>query len=321
MTTTAAPRAASAPAPVHLSAPKQDSPAAIVGVAAVLGLVGSSRWPLRCSAGATTGGSRPIGSPPSRRREAPSERHEPPAPSCVAAEPAPPPRSGLQPGAAVIGCVTGPRVSRPSGRTPERDIQRACERSGWHLVEIVHDDDGDGPAILERPVPARLERIADGEARGLVVNDARMLSRSADFAEFVQWFRESDGRAHRPRPGARHVHGRGSPGRHRARHAQRLGGHGSRAGRAAPRSASARAATPRRVSRSRIAVRSSGALRRCTDRARGPGDRRPAQRRGRPCPLRDREVVAVERADRPALLAGTGCSEPDRPPCGRGGGS
>lgn len=193
MTTTAAPRAASAPAPVHLSAPKQDSPAAIVGVAAVLGLVliavafamQRRRYDRRLAAYRLTAVPAPT--------EAPSERHEPPAPKLVAAEPAPPPRSGLQPGAAVIGCVTGPRVSRPSGRTPERDIQRACERSGWHLVEIVHDDDGDGPAILERPVPARaLERIADGEARGLVVNDARMLSRSADFAEFVQWFRESD---------------------------------------------------------------------------------------------------------------------------------
>jgi DNA invertase Pin-like site-specific DNA recombinase len=93
----------------------------------------------------------------------------------------------------VIGCVTGPRVSRASGRTPERDIQRACERFGWQLVEIVHDDDGDGTGILERPVLATaLERIAGGEARGLVVNDARTLSRSADFAKFVQWFRESD---------------------------------------------------------------------------------------------------------------------------------
>jgi DNA invertase Pin-like site-specific DNA recombinase len=204
MTTTAAPRAASSPAPraasspvpVHLSAPQQDSRAAIIGVAAFLGLVliavafamQRRRYDRRLAAYRLTAVPAPTEAP----TEAPIERDEPPAPKLVAAEPAPPPRSGLQPGAAVIGCVTGPRVSRPSGRTPERDIQRACERSGWHLVEIVHDDD-DGPAILERPAPARaLERIANGEAQGLVINDARMLSRSADFAEFVQWFRESD---------------------------------------------------------------------------------------------------------------------------------
>ena len=193
MTTTAAPRAASSPEPVRLSAPRQDSPAAVVGLAALLGLVliavafamQRRRYDRRLAAYRLSAVPAPT--------DAPGERLEPPAPKLVAAEAAPPPRSGLQPGAAVIGCVTGPRVSRPSGRTPERDIQRACERSGWHLVEIVHDDDDDGPAILERPVPARaLERIASGEARGLVVNDARMLSRSTDFAEFVQWFRESD---------------------------------------------------------------------------------------------------------------------------------
>ena len=191
MTTTAAPRAASSSEPV-LGAPKQQSPAAIVAMAAVLGLVLIAvafsmlrrRYDRRLAAYRLHAVPAPT--------EAPSERLEPPASKLVAAEPAPPPRSGLQPGAAVIGCVTGPRVSRLSGRTPERDIERACERFGWHLVETVHDDD-DGPAILGRPVPARaLERIANGEAQGLVVNDARMLSRSADFAKFVQWFRESD---------------------------------------------------------------------------------------------------------------------------------
>jgi DNA invertase Pin-like site-specific DNA recombinase len=98
----------------------------------------------------------------------------------------------LQPGAAVIGCVTGPRARSVRGRRPEREIERACERFGWQLVEVV-DDDHDGDAILERPALARaLERIAQGEARGLVVNDARPLSRSADFAKFVQWFRDAD---------------------------------------------------------------------------------------------------------------------------------
>jgi DNA invertase Pin-like site-specific DNA recombinase len=130
--------------------------------------------------------------------EQPLEKPEPPAAAAAPATPtlvatqAPPSRSGLQAGARVIGCVTGPRMGRAAGRTPEHTIQRACERHGWQLVELVHDDDGqDG--IITRPVLASaLERIAGGEAQGLVVNDARTLSRSADFGAFVQWFRDAD---------------------------------------------------------------------------------------------------------------------------------
>jgi DNA invertase Pin-like site-specific DNA recombinase len=194
LTTAVTPRAASSPEPVRLSARKQGDAAAVAGGAAVLGLalvakafaMQRRRYDRRLAAYRL----RAVPAP----TQAPSAQPEPAAPKLVTTAPAPPRRSGLQPGAAVIGCcVTGPRVSRASGRTPERDIQRACERFGWQLVEIVHDDGGDGAGILERPVLATaLERIARGEARGLVVNDARTLSRSADFAKFVQWFRESD---------------------------------------------------------------------------------------------------------------------------------
>jgi DNA invertase Pin-like site-specific DNA recombinase len=74
---------------------------------------------------------------------------------------------------------------------PERDIECACERSGWQLVEVVRDrEDG---SILERPaLTGALERITAGQAHGLVVNDARLLSRSVDFAKFVQWFRDAE---------------------------------------------------------------------------------------------------------------------------------
>jgi hypothetical protein len=192
LTTTVARRATSAREPVRLSAREPGNTAAIIVAVAILGLalIGvvfasqRRRYDARLAAYRLSSVPAPT--------EAPSEQPAPPAPTLVAAEPPPARRSGLQPGAEVIGCVTGPRVSRASGRTPERDIQRACERFGWQLVEIVHDDD-DEAGILERPVLAgALERIAGGEARGLVVNDARTLSRSADFAKFVQWFRESD---------------------------------------------------------------------------------------------------------------------------------
>jgi DNA invertase Pin-like site-specific DNA recombinase len=101
-------------------------------------------------------------------------------------------RSGLEPGALVIGCITGANGGGVRRRSPEREIERACERGGWQLVEIVQDEHDYG-AILERPALAgALDRIARGEAQGLVVNDARLLSRSADFAKFVAWFRDAD---------------------------------------------------------------------------------------------------------------------------------
>ena len=89
---------------------------------------------------------------------------------------------GLQPGAPVIGYVTQPLT--------RGDIERACRRAGWELVDIVRDQEE--ALILERPgLSVALERIAKGEAHGLVVNDARLLSRSKDFATFVQWFRDA----------------------------------------------------------------------------------------------------------------------------------
>jgi DNA invertase Pin-like site-specific DNA recombinase/peptidoglycan hydrolase-like protein with peptidoglycan-binding domain len=112
-------------------------------------------------------------------------------PTTTAPVAAPASRSGLQAGALVIGYITGPRAGRSEEHPPERDVERACERSGWQLVEVVRDrEDG---SILERPaLTAALERITAGEAHGLVVNDARLLSRSVDFAKFVQWFRDAE---------------------------------------------------------------------------------------------------------------------------------
>jgi resolvase-like protein len=104
--------------------------------------------------------------------------------------PAPPPKpsSEFGHGAPVIGYLTAQAMT---SRAPERDIVRACELSGWDLTEIVCDR-ANG-SILERPGMVRaLERIAAGEAKALVIRDARLLSRSKDFAAFVRWFREAD---------------------------------------------------------------------------------------------------------------------------------
>jgi hypothetical protein len=98
--------------------------------------------------------------------------------------------TGLEPGSPVIGYVT---TDDANGRLtpPERAIERACERAGWRLVAIVRDRDGG--RLLDRPgLSHALDQIADGQAGGLVVTDARLLSRSMDFAGLVSWFQESD---------------------------------------------------------------------------------------------------------------------------------
>jgi hypothetical protein len=100
--------------------------------------------------------------------------------------------SALQAGAPVIGYVTAPTPPAAGDLSPaELAIERACERHGWQLVAIVRDrEDG---RILERPgLSHALEQIADGQAEGLVVNDARLLSRSLDFGGLVTWFRDAE---------------------------------------------------------------------------------------------------------------------------------
>jgi DNA invertase Pin-like site-specific DNA recombinase len=124
----------------------------------------------------------------SQGQEAEAAEERPPA---VAPDSPDDESSGLEPGAPVIGYVTERPVNgRAFERSPEREIERACNRSGWQLVDVVRDrEDG---RILERPGLSRaLERITEGEAQGLVVSDARLLSRSVDFATFVRWFRDA----------------------------------------------------------------------------------------------------------------------------------
>ena len=112
-----------------------------------------------------------------------------PAPAVADAGPRRTP-SALQAGAPVIGYVTAPPVSGDLSPA-ERAIERACERHGWQLVAIVRDQE-DG-RILERPgLSHALEQIADGRAEGLVVNDARLLSRSLDFGGLVSWFHDAE---------------------------------------------------------------------------------------------------------------------------------
>jgi Putative peptidoglycan binding domain/Resolvase, N terminal domain len=85
-----------------------------------------------------------------------------------------------------IGYVSGAEgLSGPHGARSERAIERICARDGWDLLDIVAEDDG-GSLIGGSEIWRALARIEDGEARALVVSDARLLSRDVDLGDVVQ---------------------------------------------------------------------------------------------------------------------------------------
>jgi DNA invertase Pin-like site-specific DNA recombinase len=103
-----------------------------------------------------------------------------------------PPRECLAPGHRVIGYVTvSSDTGIGDGDGSSAAIRAMCDRSGWELVEIVRDRDV-GPT-LERPALGyALQRIAHGQADGLVVSDMQRLSRSiVDLGALMAWFRNA----------------------------------------------------------------------------------------------------------------------------------
>lgn len=75
----------------------------------------------------------------------------------------------------------------------EMAIRETCDRRGWELVELVRDEGLSGKS-LERPGLRRaLERLAAGEADGLLVAKLDRLSRSVvDFGLLLEWFTEAE---------------------------------------------------------------------------------------------------------------------------------
>jgi DNA invertase Pin-like site-specific DNA recombinase len=100
--------------------------------------------------------------------------------------------SRLQSGETVIGYVTvASDAQRNEADRAVHRIERACESAGWELAEVVTDrESGRG---LERPgLTYALKEIAEGKARGLVVDDLRRLSRSiVDLGALMEWFRDA----------------------------------------------------------------------------------------------------------------------------------
>ena len=73
-------------------------------------------------------------------------------------------------------------------------IEATCESSDLSLFEIVQDHQNG--KTLDRPgLKYALERIAEGQARGLVVSDLQRLSRSPhDLGVLMAWFRDANAR-------------------------------------------------------------------------------------------------------------------------------
>jgi hypothetical protein len=111
----------------------------------------------------------------------------PPVPAAIRG-----PRIGLRHGEAVIGYASAPIDLDGAGlSTSMRAIEHACQRAGWRLLDVLHDR-GDGRTPQRPGLFAALERIADGEAHGLVVSHARLLGESmVDLAPLMRWFREA----------------------------------------------------------------------------------------------------------------------------------
>jgi DNA invertase Pin-like site-specific DNA recombinase len=103
-----------------------------------------------------------------------------------------PPQPGLRHGEPVLGYVSAPGSTDPTGLDPsERAIELACRRAGWLLLDVLRENGHCGTE--RRPaLAAALERVAHGEARGLVVSHARLLGDSIiDLGALMSWFRET----------------------------------------------------------------------------------------------------------------------------------
>jgi peptidoglycan hydrolase-like protein with peptidoglycan-binding domain/DNA invertase Pin-like site-specific DNA recombinase len=121
-------------------------------------------------------------------------RADRPAPEPVASAEAPPTEPSPSPTGpeAVIGYV--PVTDGSAANDHDRAsvaIAAACEETGRELLEVVCDSARGRP--LERPgLMHALGRIADGDARGLVVSELRAFSRSPrELATLIAWFRDA----------------------------------------------------------------------------------------------------------------------------------
>jgi DNA invertase Pin-like site-specific DNA recombinase len=101
--------------------------------------------------------------------------------------------SHLPPGSSVIGYFTiADDLGGADNGESAAAIETACARSGWEVVEIVRDI-AEGPTLARPGLRAALERIAEGQAQGLVVSGLEPFSRSiVELGTLMAWFRDAD---------------------------------------------------------------------------------------------------------------------------------
>jgi hypothetical protein len=108
----------------------------------------------------------------------------PPAPE------APPPVVRREP---MIGYLASPAVAwSEEHERSAAAIEAVCERSAWELLDIVWERENGRPH--DRPeLRFACDRIASGQARGLVVSDLQRLSASErEMGAFMAFFRDAD---------------------------------------------------------------------------------------------------------------------------------
>jgi DNA invertase Pin-like site-specific DNA recombinase len=158
--------------------------------------IGKAYRPIPAQRSARVPTSDPARSDRPARAAAPMQPVDEPAVATPVSGDATPPagmRSRLSSGSAVLGYLT---VASDRGGDEEGQsaiaIEAACKRAGWELVEIVRDRN-EGANLEQRGLRNALERIAEGQAQGLVASHLEGLSRSiVDLGALMAWFRDAN---------------------------------------------------------------------------------------------------------------------------------
>lgn len=99
----------------------------------------------------------------------------------------------------VLGYTSGPWGAGAAQRDRERQAQiiaRGCDRRGLELIDVVHECvPANGKARTRPGLAHALQRIASGEASGLVVSELSRLTHSAaELGGLLEWLRRSNTR-------------------------------------------------------------------------------------------------------------------------------
>jgi len=78
-------------------------------------------------------------------------------------------------------------------KAQEIAIKKAAKQRGWKLVELIRDKGDTGKTLERTGLHEALQRLAAGEADGLVVAKLDRLTRSVpDFGMLLAWFKEAE---------------------------------------------------------------------------------------------------------------------------------